>query len=796
MAFDVEAARKAGYTEAEIAGFLADSAGFDLRKAKRAGYTDGEIIQFLKDGKPAPISAPKDAPIDGSIGRQLGLTARAAVQGVTGLAGIVTDPITAGLNAVLPESMQLQPVRQAAGNLLDIAGVPRPANKLERVVGQAAETVAGAGGGIGAARTLATALTGTPATVAGQMAAMPGAQLTGAAGFGAASQAAQESGAGMAGQLGAGLLGGVAGAVTPAGVGALARRAAAGVRAPEVRSAAVAQEAAQVPPSAPAGAQADPVAQPIRPDEMLPAEELARTARAAADGGLGAKRAADILAEQAAPSPQVINAARRLGIEEYVQADHVTTNEAYRQIVATIKSNPQSAVALAEARDLPKIAERAARIVDDLGGNRDLSATSANLKATMQREFDRLDGQAAKLYGEAERLIGRRMQVQAPQTFAIVDELRAAMGGDAQMRNALPAEAAKFLRPILNDEPLTYGYLDLFRKNVGRAIGQRSGVLKDLDDGQLKQFYSALISDQQNAARQIGDDAFYTFQAAQYAHRLKSGVLDDMVALFGRDLDRSIAAGGEASLAGAMRSAATGDAARLVRFLQNVPENMRQEVVASGLATVFRREATKGNFSFNEYSKWYEGLRRNRQAYTAVMSNLPLTARKQLEALYRVSNGVQMSLDRRIRTGALNTIKDEMMGASDTLMQNLFQLAKRTAIGVPAEAVSSSVGLPGAGFSAALASALTKGKPKSLEAVDSLIASPEFERLVMATPAGKEIAARELARSPRFDAILRAARVRMTLTERERWIIQSMQVPAATQPREDSTRVSAPSMIQ
>jgi hypothetical protein len=208
MAFDVAAAKKAGYTDTEIAQFLATAEGFDVQKAKQAGYTDADIIGFLSDrAKPKPARGPVE-----EVGRQVGLTVRAGAQGLARLAGIVTDPITAGLNAVLPESMQMQPVRQAVGNLLTSAGVPQPETSLERVVGQAAETVAGAGGTIGTARTLATALTGTPQSVAGMMAAQPVQQLTGAAGAGAGAQTAQEVGAGPVGQIAASLAGGVAGA--------------------------------------------------------------------------------------------------------------------------------------------------------------------------------------------------------------------------------------------------------------------------------------------------------------------------------------------------------------------------------------------------------------------------------------------------------------------------------------------------------------------------------------------------------------------------------------------------------
>lgn len=57
MAFDVEGALKAGYTEADIASYLAEQKGFDLAGARKAGYSDGDIVTHLV-GKPAPTAAP------------------------------------------------------------------------------------------------------------------------------------------------------------------------------------------------------------------------------------------------------------------------------------------------------------------------------------------------------------------------------------------------------------------------------------------------------------------------------------------------------------------------------------------------------------------------------------------------------------------------------------------------------------------------------------------------------------------------------------------------------------------
>lgn len=57
MAFDVKAARSAGYTDDEIAGYLADSSKFDLNAARSAGYTPSEIVDFLSNQASSPAPA-------------------------------------------------------------------------------------------------------------------------------------------------------------------------------------------------------------------------------------------------------------------------------------------------------------------------------------------------------------------------------------------------------------------------------------------------------------------------------------------------------------------------------------------------------------------------------------------------------------------------------------------------------------------------------------------------------------------------------------------------------------------
>lgn len=48
--FDVQGARKSGYSDAEIADYLAGSKKFDVGAARQAGYSDAEIIEHLSPG--------------------------------------------------------------------------------------------------------------------------------------------------------------------------------------------------------------------------------------------------------------------------------------------------------------------------------------------------------------------------------------------------------------------------------------------------------------------------------------------------------------------------------------------------------------------------------------------------------------------------------------------------------------------------------------------------------------------------------------------------------------------------
>ena len=87
MAFDLEGARKAGYTDAEIADLLARRFNFDLAGAKSAGYSDGEVIAQLAGkarlpGQQTPSATKAPGLLDKAIG-----TGEAALSAITGATG-------------------------------------------------------------------------------------------------------------------------------------------------------------------------------------------------------------------------------------------------------------------------------------------------------------------------------------------------------------------------------------------------------------------------------------------------------------------------------------------------------------------------------------------------------------------------------------------------------------------------------------------------------------------------------------------------------------------------------------
>lgn len=534
------------------------------------------------------------------------------------------------------------------------------------------------------------------------------------------------------------------------------------------------------PPIEPMAPPIEPVVQgaPIEP-ALMTMEELAKTTRTATGKGFGAGKATEELAAQIEINPEVLESAKRLGIDQYLQPDHLTSNQAYRELAQAVKSVPGSQTRAAEITGLEAVGKRADDLITEIGGMRDLSEMNATVRTNLADTVQKLGDSADVAYKDLRANIPATTRGPATNVLAFVQQ-RAKDLDSPENLSALEKTVLSKLSPknikdakgkVIGTRLPTYALIDDVRRDIGAAARQK-GEFKDADTGLAKELYKLIDEDQFAIANTTGRGEQY--RAAKSLVQMRKGFEDDMESLFGRALDQSLVS----KLSTATMDLSKGDADKLVKILKAIPKDMRQMVSGSALNTAFGKATQNGTLNFNTYANWYEGLLKNKQAYAALMNNLTKEAKQSLADLYKVADNVRKATRERITTGRIQAVQKEMQG-TETLLSNIFEVVKRSAIGVPAEIATSSMGVPGAGLASGLTAALAKGaRPEVLKAADELIASPQFQRLVLERATMEEptkATVRMVALSAPFRRFADAAKMPRELSWRERWILKAMQ---------------------
>lgn len=522
----------------------------------------------------------------------------------------------------------------------------------------------------------------------------------------------------------------------------------------------------------------DGVTPPVSAPSM-PMRELAETTRVAAGETRipGAQtRAMQVLASETAPDPKLIEAAKRLGIDQYLQPDHVTTNQVYRELAQAVKSVPGSQARAAEIDAFRAIGDRADKLVADIGGTKDMSTLSATVQKRMQSDVDDLATKTEDLFTNTiNKAIPIRAEVN-PQSILNYLITRGDDLGGLQNLSAMEKDVFRRLSPKVQkfdgvDVEVfpTYAQLDQVRKDIGSAYKQ-SGPFKDSDRASLDALYGPLAQDQKAVAQSFGVGE--AFEAANKAVQVRKSIEKDMTSLFGKQLHLSMVD----NITGAIKALPKGDEKKLINLLKAVPADMRQEVVASGLNTAFGRAALDKKLGFNEYATWYQGLLENKQAYTAVMSNLPPSARKQLSDLYRVSRGIALSSKERIVTGRIQAAQQALFDNADNLVGKIVEAGQKGAIVATVEKAGQALGLPGLGIATAVASAVSKSKTPMQQAADDLLSSREFLQAARDVAQGNnQKAAEQVAKSKAFTKFAKELGMPQKMDYRVQWLLNTMQ---------------------
>lgn len=182
MPFDIDGARKAGYSDSEIADHLAGERGFDVAGARKSGYDDTEIVKHLSM-QATPKPARNVPAIDGSvdkIGSAVQTVAEPIAAMATGTAGQVIGGLAGGAAALIPglrpgigkdvvekvsNALTYEP--RSAGGKAVMAGISKPFEWLATKAGSAGQSTLEATGSPLAATVVDTGIQALPMLAGG-----------------------------------------------------------------------------------------------------------------------------------------------------------------------------------------------------------------------------------------------------------------------------------------------------------------------------------------------------------------------------------------------------------------------------------------------------------------------------------------------------------------------------------------------------------------------------------------------------------------------------------------------------
>ena len=487
-------------------------------------------------------------------------------------------------------------------------------------------------------------------------------------------------------------------------------------------------------PLAGAGRQATNIAGKVLGNASKPAAfkhvDALETAKQQAKGGTVKSEWVTLAAQT---DPKIVKAADDLGILDHLQADHVTTNQAFREVAQISKQIPASKAGVAETLGLEQVANRVEAVVKELGAD-DLSSVNFNVKNLLEDDLAVLGSEASGLYKQVDELVPRETPINAGSFNRFFDEEVAAVGGLSGVDPNL-VKLNKLLNPK-EGETLTYARLDQARKGLNDGIKDK-GQFAGISQSKAKRYSAILSQAQKEAAEATSPQAGKLYEQANSVAQAKFAVQDDLTSLFGKNLDREIVQ----PIISGVKDLQKGSVAKLKGVLDRVPESMRNEVLISGLATGMKTNAKNNKpIAFGTFVQLFDGISRNKEARKLILGSLKPDQRKAIMDLYRVSKGISKSLDTKIQTGRLGvgeTSRQLQQAASENIMMSVLKFPARTG----AKAVTKVIPENSGGTYQYLKE-VAEGRSKQVGAVvNDVIGSKEFLNVVRSVGTNREPAA-------------------------------------------------------
>ncbi|MGJ7529180.1 hypothetical protein [Variovorax sp. GB1P17] len=504
----------------------------------------------------APTAAPQRSALE-RFGHGVGVGVRGLVEGVASLPGLVTDNLIAKpVNAALDlydekrtpamselvtgkqPGFRLQPLEQAAGNLLTGAGVGHAENGWERVAQDASRGASAALTGVGAGNVLAQAAGPITRALGAGLSAAPGIQVV----SGAASGATREAGGGAVAQTVAGL----AGAIAPTAVPFAAQ---AGLRGAIRGGEAGRQQMADNIATFEGAAGTTPTLGQATQSRSIQGIETGLT-NVIGGHGIMVKKA-----EQQAQALQ--QSVQDLGERLAPGANATTAGEAITRGVATFRDN---------------VRETQQRLYNNLDRfvSPDAPVTVGNTRAAMEKLNASIEGapEISKWFVNG--------QLSALEK-ALVSDLETALA-----KSAPPGSRSSLMNPAppnLDAAALPFEAVKQLRSLVGRTMSD-TNMLSPIGRNKWAPVYAALSEDLGKAAKAAGPQAEQAWTRANTFTRLANERMEQISSIINKDAPEHI-----------FRAATSGLAdggTQIRRLMKSMPVENRQEVAAAVLQRLGR----------------------------------------------------------------------------------------------------------------------------------------------------------------------------------------------------------------
>ena len=462
---------------------------------------------------------------------------------------------------------------------------------------------------------------------------------------------------------------------------------------------------------------------PIAGASDITDEAIGGTIRAASGYGRGARQAREELAGMATPAPEAAIASQRLGVD--LPPDVLTDSRQIREAAGMTRSTPGSEASAAWRETVERATEKADEAMQELAGASDLSTVSMRVQSRLNDSRDSLRTEADSIYKSVDQAVPRGTTFEPNNIVNTLNDVIEELGGP----NGMTKAERDLFALVTGAQPVTYRRLMREKSQIGRAMRRGDGPYADMAQSDLTRLYAAISDDQMaNVARVGGDELAEQLRAANGLYAKAKGLEDDIVQTFGKDQQGSIAR----ELSASVKSAAQGDTAALKRVIATVPGDLRKEAVLSAIrqATTSTQGGVTG-FGFQQFTKFYSGLRRNPQAYKEVSRSIGGEADAVLRDLYEISRRVTDARANVKGTGQANQPLLQAMRAEGLIGRILSSSTGRRAISAGTSGAGGVTGgLPGAALGEAFGEFLSKAKPDRMKRAGELFRSDDFKALV------------------------------------------------------------------